>query len=63
MKNKSTALFQQVLMCGYEPMTNVHPGVKMATAVSAYKFENNGYKSCGKLGLAIIGWQHVSEPT
>ena len=33
----------------------MQPGVKMATAVSAYKFENNGYQSAGKLGLAIIG--------
>jgi len=39
----------------FEPMSNVHPAVKMATAVSAYKFENNGFVSLGKLGLAIIG--------
>ena len=36
-------------------MSNVKSGVKMATAVSAYKYENNGYESLGKLGLAIIG--------
>jgi len=39
----------------FEPMSNIRPGVKMATAVSAYKFENNGFESLGKLGLAIIG--------
>lgn len=38
-----------------EVMSNVRSGVKMATAVSAYKYENNGYESLGKLGLAIIG--------
>merc|ERR1712227_452168 len=38
-----------------EVMSNVRAGVKMATAVSAYKYENNGYESLGKLGLAIIG--------
>jgi len=38
-----------------EVMSNVKSGVKMATAVSAYKYENNGYESLGKLGLAIIG--------
>merc|ERR1719297_226930 len=38
-----------------EVMSNVRAGVKMATAVSAYKSENNGYESLGKLGLAIIG--------
>ena len=38
-----------------ELMSNIRPGVKMATAVSAYKFENNGFESLGKLGLAIIG--------
>ena len=40
---------------GFEPMTNDHPGVKMATAVNAFKFENNGFKPLGRLGLAIIG--------
>lgn len=39
----------------FEPMSNIRPGVKMATAVSAYKYENNGFESLGKLGLAIIG--------
>jgi len=39
----------------FELMSNIRPGVKMATAVSAYKFENNGFESLGKLGLAIIG--------
>ena len=29
----------------------------MATAVNAFKFENNGQQSLGKLGLAIIGKQ------
>jgi len=38
-----------------ELMSNIRPGVKMATAVSAYRFENNGFESLGKLGLAIIG--------
>ena len=38
-----------------EVMSNVRSGVKMATAVSAYKYENGGYESLGKLGLAIIG--------
>ena len=38
-----------------EVMSNVRSGVKMATAVSAYKYENTGYESLGKLGLAIIG--------
>jgi len=38
-----------------ELMSNIRPGVKMATAVSAYKYENNGFESLGKLGLAIIG--------
>jgi hypothetical protein len=44
------------LVGGFEPMTNVHPGVKMATAVNAFRFENNGFKPLGRLGLAIIGW-------
>jgi hypothetical protein len=39
-------------------MSNIHAGVKMATAVHVYKFENNGFKSLGKLGLAIIGKYH-----
>jgi len=39
----------------FEPMCNVRPGVKMATAVVAYKYENNAFKPVGKLGLAIIG--------
>ena len=45
-------------LVGFEPMTNVHPGVKMATAVNAFKFENNGFKPLGRLGLAIIGLYH-----
>ena len=38
-----------------EVMSSVRSGVKMATAVSAYKYESSGYESLGKMGLAIIG--------
>ena len=41
-------------------MSNVSSGVKMATAVSAYRYENSGYESLGKLGLAIIGKKESS---
>ena len=41
-------------------MSNVSSGVKMATAVSAYRYETNGYESLGKLGLAIIGKKESS---
>ena len=43
-----------------EVMSSVSSGVKMATAVSAYRYENNGYESLGKLGLAIIGKKESS---
>ena len=38
-----------------EVMSSVRSGVKMATAVSVYKYESSGYESLGKMGLAIIG--------
>ena len=41
-------------------MSNVSSGVKMATAVSAYRYESSGYESLGKLGLAIIGKKESS---
>ena len=41
-------------------MSNVSSGVKMATAVSAYRYEGGGYESLGKLGLAIIGKKESS---
>ena len=41
-------------------MSSVSSGVKMATAVSAYRYENSGYESLGKLGLAIIGKKESS---
>ena len=43
-----------------EVMSNVRAGVKMCTAVSAYKYENNAFESLGKLGLAIIGKKESS---
>ena len=38
-----------------EVMSSVRPGVRMATAVTAYRAAADGNKPEGKLGLAIIG--------
>ena len=42
-----------------EVMSSVRSGVKMATAVTAYKVETSGYEPLGKMGLAIV---HKKDP-